>query len=66
MSADAGEALKVVTGSSRFEASAEEYTVAQAATDLVDALTVPTVPKAVCRVCRTALRRAPRPRIAPR
>ncbi|MFD6027589.1 hypothetical protein [Streptomyces griseoluteus] len=34
MSDDAAKALKVITGSSRFEASEEKYTVAQAAADL--------------------------------
>lgn len=34
ISADASKALKVITGSSRFEASAKTYTVAQAAADL--------------------------------
>ncbi|MEV5430208.1 hypothetical protein [Streptomyces sp. NPDC052701] len=51
MSADASRALKVITGSSRFEASAEEYTVAQAATDLVEAFGNPKVYRGdVCRV----------------
>jgi hypothetical protein len=51
MSADASRALKVITGSSRFEASAEEYTVAQAATDLVEAFPAPTVGREdACRV----------------
>ncbi|MEU6809336.1 hypothetical protein ABZ920_10050 [Streptomyces sp. NPDC046831] len=50
MSADASKALKVITGSSRFEASAEEYTVAQAAVDIVEAFPVPTVTEDVCRV----------------
>ncbi|RZU34999.1 hypothetical protein EV284_4604 [Streptomyces sp. BK022] len=35
ISEDAAKALKVITGSSRFEASEEKYTVAQAATELV-------------------------------
>ncbi|MEV8045523.1 hypothetical protein AB0P02_17035 [Streptomyces griseoluteus] len=34
ISADASKALKVITGSSRFEASSKDYTVAQAAADL--------------------------------
>ncbi|MFH9402502.1 hypothetical protein ACH4JS_22460 [Streptomyces sp. NPDC017638] len=34
VSADAAKALKVITGSSRFEASAKEYSVAQSAADL--------------------------------
>jgi hypothetical protein len=51
MSADASRALKVITGSSRFEASGEEYTVAQAATDLVEAFQHPTVDRGdACRV----------------
>ncbi|MGW5129058.1 hypothetical protein ACWEQ7_34465 [Streptomyces sp. NPDC004069] len=50
VSADASKALKVITGSSRFEASAERYTVAQAAADLVEAFPVPTVTKDICRV----------------
>ncbi|MEV1063050.1 hypothetical protein [Streptomyces sp. NPDC050263] len=49
MSADAAKALKVITGSSRFEASAEKYTMAQAATDLVAAFP-PTVTEDACRV----------------
>ncbi|MDX3691960.1 hypothetical protein PV726_16750 [Streptomyces europaeiscabiei] len=51
VSAEASRALKVITGSSRFEASAEKYTVAQAATDLVEAFPVPTVgSEDACRV----------------
>ncbi|MEU6809338.1 hypothetical protein ABZ920_10060 [Streptomyces sp. NPDC046831] len=50
MSADASKALRVITGLSRFEASAEEYTVAQAAADIVEAFPVPTVTEDVCRV----------------
>ncbi|MFC5958227.1 hypothetical protein ACFP51_28350 [Streptomyces pratens] len=50
VSADASKALKVITGASRFEASAEEYTVAQAATALVEAFPDSTVTKDVCRV----------------
>lgn len=51
VTADASKALKVITGTSRFEASAEEYTVEQAAADLVEAFPVPTVGrKDVCRV----------------
>ncbi len=49
ISADASKALKVITGSSHFEASAEEYTIAQAATDLVEALP-PTVTEDACLV----------------
>ncbi|MFG2129721.1 hypothetical protein ACGFNV_18235 [Streptomyces sp. NPDC048751] len=51
MSADASKALKVITGSSRFEASAQEYTVAQAAADLVEAFSNPAVYRGdACRV----------------
>ena len=50
VSADASQALKAITGTSRFEASAEEYTVAQAAADLVAAFPATTVTKDVCRV----------------
>lgn len=50
MSAEASEALKVITGLSRFEASAEEYTVKQAASDVVDAYPLSTVPEDACRV----------------
>lgn len=49
ISADAAKALKVITGSSRFEASAERYTIGQAATDLVEAY-APTTTKDACRV----------------
>ncbi|MDQ0686644.1 hypothetical protein QFZ56_005607 [Streptomyces achromogenes] len=50
VSADASRALKVITGSSRFEASAKKYTIAQAAADLVWAFPGPTVMEDVCRV----------------
>ncbi|MFF9217187.1 hypothetical protein [Streptomyces viridosporus] len=41
----------MITGTSRFEASAEEYTVAQAATALVEAFPTPTVGREdACRV----------------
>lgn len=51
MSADASRALKVITGQSRFEASGEEYTVAQAAWDLFVAFGDPTVYRGdACRV----------------
>ncbi|WP_328506989.1 hypothetical protein [Streptomyces sp. NBC_00391] len=50
VSAEASKALKVITGSSRFEASADEYTVAQAATGLVDAFPDPTTTEDICRV----------------
>ncbi|WP_258193651.1 hypothetical protein [Streptomyces sp. MA5143a] len=49
ISADASKALKVITGTSRFEASAERYTIAQAATDLVEAF-APTTTMDACRV----------------
>ncbi|MDT0574110.1 hypothetical protein RM704_42800 [Streptomyces sp. DSM 3412] len=48
MSAEASKALKVITGSSRFEASAKAYTIAQAATDLVEAF--PPASDDICRV----------------
>jgi hypothetical protein len=51
VSADASRALKVITGSSRFEASAEEYTVARAAADVVGAFWNPKVFRGdACRV----------------
>ncbi|MER6409696.1 hypothetical protein [Streptomyces humidus] len=50
VSADASKALKTITGSSRFEASAKGYTVAQAAADLVEASPASSVTKDVCRV----------------
>ncbi|MFJ9660566.1 hypothetical protein ACIRPR_21705 [Streptomyces griseoflavus] len=51
VSVDASRALKVITGMSRFEASAEEYTVAQAAADLIQSFPVTTVGREdVCRV----------------
>ncbi|MEZ7007831.1 hypothetical protein [Streptomyces sp. AD55] len=50
VSADAARALKVITGSSRFEASAERYTVARAAADLVEEFPASTVTKDICRV----------------
>ncbi|MFF3333623.1 hypothetical protein ACFYWX_29420 [Streptomyces sp. NPDC002888] len=51
MSADASKALKVITGSSRFEASGERYTVAQAAADFVEAFWDPKVYRGdACRV----------------
>ncbi|MEV7791283.1 hypothetical protein AB0O68_04805 [Streptomyces sp. NPDC087512] len=50
MSADASKALEVITGSSRFEASAAEYTVEHAAAALVEAYPASTVTKDVCRV----------------
>ncbi|MFF9771191.1 hypothetical protein ACF1GT_32215 [Streptomyces sp. NPDC014636] len=51
MSAEASRALKVITGSSRFEASAARYTVAQAAADLVEAFWDPKVYRGdACRV----------------
>ncbi|MFD6323134.1 hypothetical protein ACFWOL_09740 [Streptomyces sp. NPDC058442] len=50
VSADASRALKVITGTSRFEASGEEYTVAQAAADIVEAYPDTTGTEDVCRV----------------
>ncbi|MFG3154995.1 hypothetical protein ACGF7W_23430 [Streptomyces sp. NPDC048219] len=50
MSADASKALKVITGSSRFEASSEEYSVAEAATDLAAEYPPPAPRKDACRV----------------
>lgn len=51
ISADASKALKVITGSSRFEASAEEYTIAQAATTIVETFGDPNVYRGdACRV----------------
>ncbi|MGV9290607.1 hypothetical protein [Streptomyces sp. NPDC003719] len=51
VSADAAKALKVITGSSRFEASAEKDTVAQAAEALANAFLDPkTYDGDVCRV----------------
>lgn len=51
ISADASKALKVITGSSRFEASAKNYTVTQAATDLAESFWDPRVYRGdACRV----------------
>jgi hypothetical protein len=50
MSGDAARALKVITGSSRFEASAEEYTLKRTAADIVAAFPAPTVTNEACRV----------------
>ncbi|MGW5214525.1 hypothetical protein ACWEQO_25915 [Streptomyces sp. NPDC004051] len=51
VSAEASRALKVITGMSRFEASGEEYTIAQAAADIVEAYPDTTVGREdVCRV----------------
>ncbi|MDX3572120.1 hypothetical protein [Streptomyces sp. ID05-47C] len=51
VSAQASRALKVITGQSRFEASGEEYTVAQTAADLVAAFGDPRVYRGdACRV----------------
>ncbi|MEU3897708.1 hypothetical protein [Streptomyces sp. NPDC045251] len=50
ISTDAAKALKVITGSAQFEASAEEYTVKKAAADLVDAYPLSTVTNDVCRI----------------
>ncbi|MFJ6905122.1 hypothetical protein ACWERF_06980 [Streptomyces griseoluteus] len=50
VSADASQALKVITGSSRFEASEEGSTTAQAAADLIASPTAATTTKNICRV----------------
>ncbi|MFI9394005.1 hypothetical protein ACIG53_24365 [Streptomyces bauhiniae] len=50
VSADASKALKVITGSSRFEASDEGSTTAQAAADLIAASPIATTTKNICRV----------------
>jgi hypothetical protein len=51
VSAQASRALEVITGSSRFGTTAEKSTVAQAATDLVDAFPAPTGGRDdVCRI----------------
>ncbi|MFE5598918.1 hypothetical protein ACFQ8O_06975 [Streptomyces coelicoflavus] len=50
ISSDAAKALKVITGSSRFEASAEEYTVKQATADLADEYPRATVTNDFCRI----------------
>ncbi|MEU0299553.1 hypothetical protein ABZ252_08810 [Streptomyces sp. NPDC006175] len=51
VSARAGKALKVITGSSRFEASSDDYTVAGAAKDLKDRFTSSVTGRGdVCRV----------------
>ncbi|MFF7964742.1 hypothetical protein ACFZC3_05195 [Streptomyces sp. NPDC007903] len=51
ISHDASKALKVITGSSRFEASEEKYTVAQAATELAFAFPSTDVGREdVCRI----------------
>ncbi|MFK4146909.1 hypothetical protein [Streptomyces sp. NPDC004065] len=50
VSADASRALKVITGSSRFEASAKEYTVARTAAAIVEAFPVPSRSELACRV----------------
>ncbi|MFF9364626.1 hypothetical protein [Streptomyces griseoluteus] len=51
ISADASKALKVITGSSRFEASAKNYTIAKAATDLAESYLDPSVYRGdACRV----------------
>ncbi|MFD4785910.1 hypothetical protein ACFWN1_02265 [Streptomyces sp. NPDC058459] len=51
ISVDAAKALKVITGSSRFEASGKGYTVAKASTDFVEALWNPTVYRGdACRI----------------
>ncbi|MFG3044024.1 hypothetical protein ACGFZR_03720 [Streptomyces sp. NPDC048241] len=50
MSTDASKALKVITGSSRFEASEGKSTTAQAAADLIASSPTVTVTKDICRV----------------
>ncbi|MFE2461944.1 hypothetical protein [Streptomyces sp. NPDC059402] len=50
VSADAAKALKVITGSSRFEASSEEYSVEQAATDLAAMFNAPHHSGDICRI----------------
>jgi hypothetical protein len=50
LSPDAAEALKVITGSPRFAASAEEYTLKQAAVNLVDTFPGTALFEDVCRV----------------
>ncbi|MGV9994713.1 hypothetical protein [Streptomyces sp. NPDC003374] len=50
VSADASRALKVITGSSRFEASAKEYTLARTAAAIVEAFPVPSRSELACRV----------------
>ncbi|MFF8594830.1 hypothetical protein ACF061_25940 [Streptomyces sp. NPDC015220] len=50
VSADASRALKVITGSSRFEASGKEYSVARAAANLAQMYPTPTRTNDVCRV----------------
>ncbi|MCZ0206084.1 hypothetical protein OZK63_11735 [Streptomyces sp. UMAF16] len=50
MSADAAKALKLITGSSRFEASSREYTVAQTAANLVAGPPSSTMYNDACRV----------------
>ncbi|WP_311765346.1 hypothetical protein [Streptomyces zingiberis] len=51
VSAEASEALRVITGSSRFGTTAEKSTVAQAATDLVEAFPAPTGGRDdICRI----------------
>ncbi|EHN79814.1 hypothetical protein SMCF_575 [Streptomyces coelicoflavus ZG0656] len=50
ISSDAAKSLKVITGSSRFEASAEEYTVKQATADLADAYPRATGNNDICRI----------------
>ncbi|MFG3093950.1 hypothetical protein [Streptomyces sp. NPDC048202] len=51
ISADAAKALKVITGATRFEASGKRYTVAQGATDFVEAFGNLTVYRGdICRI----------------
>ncbi|MFF9394188.1 hypothetical protein [Streptomyces griseoluteus] len=50
VSTEAAKALKVITGSSRFEASEEKATTTQAAADLIASSPVATTTKDICRV----------------
>ncbi|MFE5207386.1 hypothetical protein [Streptomyces sp. NPDC056600] len=54
MSAEASRALKVITGSSRFEASGEEYSVEQAAALLAEAWPSSVIREDVCRIYTAA------------
>src|SRR5690606_14130556 len=51
VSVEASKALRVISGASRFEASGDKYTIAQAAEKRVEAVPVPTIGKQeICRV----------------
>ncbi|WP_239150493.1 hypothetical protein [Streptomyces sp. SID8111] len=51
VSAEASQALRVISGASRFEASGDKYTIAHAAENLVEAFPVPTIGKQdICRI----------------